>query len=222
MLSWMGINFQNENSIIMNEMIKFNDYLMIIIILIIFMIIYMMLLISYNKNLNLIMYNNNMLEIIWTIIPMLILLIIVFPSMKILYSIEENNPLISIKSIGHQWFWSYEYSDLMNIEMDSYMSQNLNYFRLLDVNNRLIIPFNMNIRVLTTSSDVIHSWTIPSFSIKSDAIPGRINQMNFFINRPGIYLGQCSEICGANHSFMPIMLESINLKSFMKWINNFS
>jgi len=142
----------------------------------------------------------------------------------LLYLLEETNkPFISIKTIGHQWYWKYEYSNF-NLEFDSYIINQreikINNFRLLDTDNRIIIPYNYFIRIIVTAADVLHSWTIPSLGIKVDATPGRLNQLNFIINRSRVFFGQCSEICGANHSFMPITIERISLKYFLKWLNN--
>lgn len=145
--------------------------------------------------------------------------------MKILYLTDEIiKPLLTIKSIGHQWYWRYEYSDFKNIDFNSFIllyNNNLpnnNIFRLLDVDNRLILPFNNQIRILTSSIDVIHSWTIPSLGIKIDSIPGRINQSSIIINRPGIFFGQCSEICGINHRFIPIIIERTSKINFINWL----
>jgi len=126
-----------------------------------------------------------------------------------------------MKILGHQWYWSYEYSDFLNLEFDSFLKPYLtsNNVRLLDVDNRITIPFNTQVRTLISSSDVLHSWTVPTLGIKVDAVPGRLNQLNFLITRPGLFYGQCSEICGANHSFIPIVIEAVNLKSFIKWVN---
>jgi len=142
-----------------------------------------------------------------------------------LYLIDENNkPTITLKTTGHQWFWSYEYSDFKKIKFDSFIIPiqeiNLNNFRLIEVDNRIIIPIKTKIRILITANDVIHSWTIPSLGIKADATPGRLNQANFLINRSGLFFGQCSEICGTNHRFMPITIESITPKLFINWIKN--
>lgn len=147
------------------------------------------------------------------------------PSIKILYLTDEiHNNKLSIKSIGHQWYWRYEYSDFPSIEFDSFIipSDQLidNEFRLLDVDNRCILPFNFPIRILTTSIDVIHAWTLPSLGIKIDSTPGRLNQTSIFINRPGVYFGQCSEICGINHRFIPIAVESTNFPNFKNWLLN--
>lgn len=163
------------------------------------------------------------IELIWTILPAIILIFIALPSLQILYLLDETIfPSLTIKSVGHQWYWSYEYSDFKNIEFDSYIElpNNKFSFRLLDVDNRIIIPFKTKTRILVTSTDVIHSWTIPSLGVKIDATPGRLNQTRFSINTPGLIFGQCSEICGANHSFMPIVIERISPSSFIKWINS--
>lgn len=165
------------------------------------------------------------IEIIWTILPALILIFIAIPSLRLIYIIDEiNNPTISVKTVAHQWYWSYEYSDFKNIEFDSYIIPNNqlnNYnFRLIEVDNRIVIPFKSQIRILITSRDVIHSWAIPSLGVKIDAVPGRLNQIRFYLNRPGLFYGQCSEICGANHRFIPIVIERISPKYFIKWITN--
>nr|YP_009259147.1 cytochrome c oxidase subunit II [Idea leuconoe]ALO81914.1 cytochrome c oxidase subunit II [Idea leuconoe] len=223
MATWSNFNFQNSASPLMEQIIFFHDHTLIILIMITILISYLMINLFFNKYTNRFLIEGQMIELIWTILPAFTLIFIALPSLRLLYLMDEiNNPLITLKSIGHQWYWSYEYSDFSNIEFDSYMIQptNINNFRLLDVDNRIILPMNNQIRILVTATDVIHSWTIPALGIKIDANPGRLNQMSFFINRPGIFFGQCSEICGANHSFMPIMIESIPIKNFIKWINN--
>nr|UKO33022.1 cytochrome c oxidase subunit II [Stenochironomus sp. 3CZ] len=224
MSTWANLNLQNSNSPIMEQLSFFHDHALLILILITSFISYMFLMMSFNKFINRNLLHNQMIEMIWTILPIFILLFIAFPSLKILYMLDEiNNPSISIKSIGHQWYWSYEYSDFPNIEFDSYMIP-INelksfHFRLLEIDNRLILPIKTQIRILISSSDVIHSWTVPSLGIKIDGSPGRLNQTNFYINRPGLFFGQCSEICGMNHSFMPIVIESIPMNKFMSWLN---
>jgi len=167
------------------------------------------------------------LELFWTIVPRFILIFIGLPSIRLLYLIDEvYNPTITIKTIGHQWYWSYEYSDFINIEFDAYIIPSNEgtekRFRLLDVDNRTVVPAGSQVRTLITAADVLHSWTIPSIGIKADATPGRLNQVNFYPTRPGIYFGQCSEICGANHRFMPIVLERLPPKYFIKWIKTFN
>nr|YP_010024724.1 cytochrome c oxidase subunit II [Colias fieldii]QOQ35016.1 cytochrome c oxidase subunit II [Colias fieldii]WAR69109.1 cytochrome c oxidase subunit 2 [Colias fieldii] len=225
MATWSNLNLQNGASPLMEQMIFFHDHTLMILIMINILVMYLMMNLFFNKFINRFLLEGQMIELIWTILPAITLIFIALPSLRLLYLLDElNNPLITLKSIGHQWYWSYEYSDFNNIEFDSYMINNndsLNKFRLLDVDNRIILPMNNQIRILVTATDVIHSWTIPSLGIKVDANPGRLNQTNFFINRPGIFFGQCSEICGANHSFMPIVIESISMKNFINWINNY-
>nr|YP_009485353.1 cytochrome c oxidase subunit II [Theretra japonica]AVR43438.1 cytochrome c oxidase subunit II [Theretra japonica]UMR55041.1 cytochrome c oxidase subunit 2 [Theretra japonica] len=227
MATWSNLNLQNSTSPLMEQIIFFHDHTLIILIMITILVGYLMLNLFFNKYINRFLLEGQMIEMIWTILPTITLIFIALPSLRLLYLLDElNNPLITLKSIGHQWYWSYEYSDFHNIEFDSYMipsnELNSNNFRLLDVDNRIILPMNNQIRIMVTATDVIHSWTIPSLGVKVDANPGRLNQTNFFINRPGIYYGQCSEICGANHSFMPIVIESISIKNFINWINNYS
>nr|YP_011004666.1 cytochrome c oxidase subunit II [Dercas nina]WPT28306.1 cytochrome c oxidase subunit II [Dercas nina] len=225
MATWSNLNLQNSASPLMEQMIFFHDHTMMILIMITILVLYLMMNLFFNKFINRFLLEEQMIELIWTIIPAITLIFIALPSLRLLYLLDElNNPLITLKSIGHQWYWSYEYSDFNNIEFDSYMinnNNNLNNFRLLDVDNRIILPMNNQIRILVTATDVIHSWTIPTLGIKVDANPGRLNQTNFFMNRPGIFFGQCSEICGANHSFMPIVIESISMNKFIYWINNY-
>nr|AYE88795.1 cytochrome oxidase subunit II [Trachymyrmex iheringi] len=226
MNTW-SISLQNSGSPTYDMMIMFHDSTMIILTFITSMILFIMLNSLSNKLINRFLLENQIIEIIWTISPMFILIFIAIPSIKILYLTDEifNNNL-TIKAIGHQWYWSYEYSDFLNIEFNSFMippnQLNINEFRLLEVDNRCILPFNYPVRVLTSSMDVIHSWAIPSLGIKMDSTPGRLNQTLLVISRPGVYFGQCSEICGMNHSFMPISIESTNLMNFKKWLNNFN
>lgn len=181
----------------------------------------------FNKFIHRFLLEGQIIELIWTILPAITLIFIALPSLKLIYILDEtNNPIISIKTIGHQWYWSYEYSDFLNIEFDSYIipSKEINSFnfRLLDVDNRVIIPFKSQIRIIISSTDVIHSWTIPSLGVKIDATPGRLNQISFNSNRSGILYGQCSEICGTNHRFIPIVLERISPNFFIKWISKIS
>nr|UAT98029.1 cytochrome c oxidase subunit II [Ambulyx japonica] len=227
MATWSNFNLQNSASPLMEQIIFFHDHTLVILIMITILVGYLMLNLFFNKYINRFLLEGQLIEMIWTILPAITLIFIALPSLRLLYLLDElNNPLITLKSIGHQWYWSYEYSDFHNIEFNSYMipsnELSMNNFRLLDVDNRIILPMNNQIRIMVTATDVIHSWTIPSLGVKVDANPGRLNQTNFFINRPGIFYGQCSEICGANHSFMPIVIESISIKNFINWINNYS
>nr|YP_009499382.1 cytochrome c oxidase subunit II [Comparmustilia sphingiformis]AWT58387.1 cytochrome c oxidase subunit II [Comparmustilia sphingiformis] len=226
MATWSNLNLQNGASPLMEQIIFFHDHTLIILLMITILVGYLMMNLFFNKYINRFLLEGQMIELIWTILPAITLIFIALPSLRLLYLLDElNNPLITLKSIGHQWYWSYEYSDFSNIEFDSYMiptnELSPNNFRLLDVDNRIILPMNNQIRIMITATDVIHSWTVPSLGVKVDANPGRLNQTNFFINRPGIFFGQCSEICGANHSFMPIVVESISIKNFINWINNY-
>nr|WOF82967.1 cytochrome c oxidase subunit II [Tetragonisca angustula] len=223
MSTWNMIMFQDSNSLYSDNLISFHNFVMLFIIMIISLTLYFILDLMLNKFLNLLLLKNHMIEIIWTLMPMFILLVICYPSLKILYFIDEMfNPYFSIKAIGHQWYWSYEYPEFNNYEINCYMNNNfnINQFRLLETDNRLIIPFKISLRLVVSSIDVIHSWTIQSLGIKVDAVPGRINQLNLFSIRPGLFFGQCSEICGINHSFMPIMLESTDYYNFINWMNN--
>nr|BDN85865.1 cytochrome c oxidase subunit 2 [Microheliella maris] len=168
------------------------------------------------------------LEIVWTVTPSLILMVIAVPSFALLYSIDEvATPALTVKVIGHQWYWTYEYSDLplpvsTPLNFDSYMiaEEDLEpgQLRLLDVDNPVVVPVNTHIRFLITAADVIHCWAVPSLGIKLDAIPGRLNQVSTFINRTGVYYGQCSEICGVNHGFMPIAVQAVHKDQFVNWI----
>nr|YP_009236693.1 cytochrome c oxidase subunit II [Telchinia pharsalus]AMJ17163.1 cytochrome c oxidase subunit II [Telchinia pharsalus] len=226
MATWSDFNYQNGASPLMEQIIFFHDHTLIILIMILMLVAYLMINLFFNKYTNRFLLEEQMIELIWTILPAITLIFIALPSLRLLYLLDElNSPIITLKTVGHQWYWSYEYSDFNNIEFDSYMiqsSENLNNFRLFDVDNRIILPMNNQIRILVTATDVIHSWTIPSLGVKIDANPGRLNQTSFFMNRPGIFYGQCSEICGANHSFMPIVVESVPIKNFINWINNYS
>nr|YP_009116460.2 cytochrome c oxidase subunit II [Trypaea australiensis]AJD80488.2 cytochrome c oxidase subunit 2 [Trypaea australiensis] len=227
MTTWGYLGLQDSASPLMEQLIFFHDHAMVVIILIVSFVGYMMASLFFNKYIHRFLLENQNIEIVWTIIPAVILVFIAFPSLRLLYLLDEvNKPSVTLKVVGHQWYWSYEYSDFMQVEFDSYMVPTTDLgnegFRLLDVDNRTVLPMNTQIRVLISAADVIHSWTVPALGVKADAIPGRLNQVNFLVNRPGLFYGQCSEICGANHSFMPIVIESVNVDSFLGWIYNFS
>lgn len=176
--------------------------------------------------------HDDTLETIWTLIPSVILIFIAIPSLLVLFALDEiGRPVLTAKAIGHQWYWSYEVtitspnSDITKtIAFDSYMIATSDivagkHHRLLSVDNPLYLPAYTHIRLVMTSMDVIHSWAVPSLGVKVDAIPGRLNQVGLFIDRPGVFYGQCSEICGANHGFMPIQV--VALKDFVEWFNSF-
>nr|YP_010692550.1 cytochrome c oxidase subunit II [Argopistes sexvittatus]WBV77032.1 cytochrome c oxidase subunit 2 [Argopistes sexvittatus]WBV77045.1 cytochrome c oxidase subunit 2 [Argopistes sexvittatus] len=223
MTTWKSLLLQDSISPIMEQLNYFHDHTLMILLIITILVGQLMITLIFNKFTHRYLLEGQMIEIIWTILPTITLIFIAIPSLRLIYILDEiNNPMITIKTIGHQWYWTYEYSDFKNIEFNSYMipmnEQNNFNFRLLDVDNRITTPFKSNIRILVTSADVIHSWTIPSLGVKIDATPGRLNQSSFSINQAGLFYGQCSEICGANHSFMPIVIESIAPSYFTKWI----
>nr|YP_009487539.1 cytochrome c oxidase subunit II [Anopheles marajoara]AWB98058.1 cytochrome c oxidase subunit 2 [Anopheles marajoara]AWB98071.1 cytochrome c oxidase subunit 2 [Anopheles marajoara]UFQ24297.1 cytochrome c oxidase subunit II [Anopheles marajoara]UFQ24310.1 cytochrome c oxidase subunit II [Anopheles marajoara]UFQ24340.1 cytochrome c oxidase subunit II [Anopheles marajoara] len=225
MATWANLGLQDSSSPLMEQLNFFHDHTLLILTMITILVGYIMGMLMFNKFTNRFLLHGQTIEIIWTVLPAIILMFIAFPSLRLLYLMDEiNTPSITLKSIGHQWYWSYEYSDFLNLEFDSYMiptnELELNGFRLLDVDNRIVLPMNNQIRILVTATDVLHSWTVPSLGVKVDATPGRLNQLNFLINRPGLFFGQCSEICGANHSFMPIVIESIPMNFFIKWITS--
>lgn len=187
----------------------------------------------YSSNNNAIVHkylnHGTLIELIWTITPAFVLIAIAFPSFRLLYLLDEViSPTITIKVVGHQWYWSYEYSDYINdsgesIEFDSYMipesDLELGQFRLLDVDNRVIVPVDTHIRLIITGADVIHSWAVPSLGVKIDAVPGRLNQTSFLAERTGVFYGQCSEICGVWHGFMPIAVEAVSVQEYLSWID---
>ena len=173
--------------------------------------------------------HGTLIELIWTISPAIVLIAIAFPSFRLLYLLDEViSPTITIKVVGHQWYWSYEYSDYINesgesIEFDSYMipesDLELGQFRLLDVDNKVIVPTDTHVRVIVTGADVIHSFAVPSLGVKIDAVPGRLNQISFLAERTGTFYGQCSEICGVWHGFMPIAVEAVSVQDYLSWID---
>nr|YP_009776025.1 cytochrome c oxidase subunit II [Aulacophora indica]QAY81966.1 cytochrome c oxidase subunit II [Aulacophora indica]QJA26350.1 cytochrome c oxidase subunit 2 [Aulacophora indica]QRI59115.1 cytochrome c oxidase subunit II [Aulacophora indica] len=223
MSTWKNMMLQDSASPLMEQLSYFHDHALMILVIITVLVGQLLMTLFFNKFIHRYLLEGQMIEIIWTILPTITLIFIAIPSLRLIYILDEiNNPLITIKTIGHQWYWSYEYSDFKNIEFDSYMipenEMNKFNFRLLDVDNRIVIPFESSIRMVVTAADVIHSWTIPSLGVKIDATPGRLNQITFSLNRSGLFFGQCSEICGANHSFMPIVLESISPNYFSKWV----
>jgi len=170
------------------------------------------------------------LEIVWTVTPSIILMIIAIPSFALLYSVDQyTDPAITLKCIGHQWYWTYEYSDYNNSEdqplaFDSYLvpedDLELGQLRLLEVDNRVVLPVDTHIRVIITGADVLHAWGVPSLGVKCDAVPGRLNQASLYLKREGVFYGQCSELCGANHGFMPIVVEGVSLEDYVSWVSN--
>lgn len=174
--------------------------------------------------------HGTILELIWTITPALVLVAIAFPSFKLLYTLDEViAPSLTVKVTGNQWFWSLEYSDLLSesgesIEFTSYLipeaDLELGQLRLLDTDNHIIVPVNTHIRFIVTATDVIHNFAVPSLGLKIDATPGRLNQVSALIDRTGLFYGQCSEICGVWHGFMPIVVESVEVSDFFAWVDS--
>uniref|UniRef100_A0A5A5A544 Cytochrome c oxidase subunit 2 n=3 Tax=Otariidae TaxID=9702 RepID=A0A5A5A544_ARCGZ len=216
----MGL--QDATSPIMEELTHFHDHTLMIVFLISSLVLYIISTMLTTKLTHTSTMDAQEVETVWTILPAIILIMIALPSLRILYIMDEiNNPSLTVKTMGHQWYWTYEYTDYEDLSFDSYMipTQELKpgELRLLEVDNRVVLPMEMTIRMLISSEDVLHSWAVPSLGLKTDAIPGRLNQTTLMAMRPGLYYGQCSEICGSNHSFMPIVIESVPLSCFEKW-----
>jgi len=163
------------------------------------------------------------LEIVWTLLPGVILLSFVMPSMMLLYSMDEIISVgLTITAIGQQWYWIYELGDFNRVSFDAYMVPEedllIGQRRLLQTDKMLVLPINIPIRVLTTAGDVLHSWAVPSLGVKADAVPGRLNQIYVYIKYDGLYYGQCSELCGVNHGFMPIAIKAVDVSEFRDWV----
>nr|YP_010545662.1 cytochrome c oxidase subunit II [Acanthopleura loochooana]UYG48458.1 cytochrome c oxidase subunit II [Acanthopleura loochooana] len=227
MAFWGQWGFQDAASPMMEQLIFFHDHAMLVLVMIISLLMYAAMSLMLNKMTSRFTLESQQIETIWTILPAIILIFLAFPSLRLLYLLDEvESPILTMKAIGHQWYWSYEYSDFLTVEFDSYMlpTEDLSSgdYRLLEVDHRSVVPMNSKIRVLVTAADVLHSWTVPSMGMKADAVPGRLNQLSFISKMPGVFYGQCSEICGANHSFMPIVLEVVDTNSFISWILSFT
>nr|QEZ90714.1 cytochrome c oxidase subunit 2 [Karsenia koreana] len=216
------LGFQDAASPIMEELLHFHDHALMAVFLISTLVLYIISIMMTTKLTNTNAMDAQEIEMVWTIMPAIILIVIALPSLRILYLMDEiNDPHLTVKAIGHQWYWSYEFTNYEDLMFDSYMvpTQELQpgQLRLLEVDNRMVVPMESPIRMLISAEDVLHSWAVPSMGIKTDAIPGRLNQATFIASRPGIFYGQCSEICGANHSFMPIVMETTPLIHFQNW-----
>nr|YP_009990376.1 cytochrome c oxidase subunit II [Zeugopterus punctatus]QNM99548.1 cytochrome c oxidase subunit II [Zeugopterus punctatus] len=216
------LGFQDAASPLMEELLHFHDHALMVVFLISTMVLYIIAAMVTAKLTDKLVLDSQEIEIIWTVLPAIILILIALPSLRILYLMDEiNDPHLTIKALGHQWYWSYEYTDYEDLGFDSYMipTQDLTpgQFRLLEADHRMVVPTESPARVLISAEDVLHSWAVPALGVKADAVPGRLNQMTFIVNRPGVFYGQCSEICGANHSFMPIVVEAVPLQHFENW-----
>lgn len=251
-----AIAFQTPASPIMEGIVDLHHDIMLFLVFIMVFVLYLLVVVVVqfsddNKKLNVYGYagdnitHNTPIEVIWTIIPTIILLFIALPSFILLYSMDEQfDPLLTVKVIGRQWYWSYEYTDTVdllpisnyysknygtndlissNIIFDSYMDQDFeetSIYRLLKVDNDVYLPTHLHLRILVTSTDVIHSWAVPSLGIKVDACPGRLNQVSIYIERVGQFFGQCSELCGLNHAFMPISVIGAPTEIYLHWLSN--
>ena len=222
------VDFQTALSPSMERIVDFNLMVTIIIVIITAFVFALMawIVIRYNKKRNPVpskTTHNTMLEVIWTVVPVIILLVIAVPSFRLLYytdRVEEAD--MTLKAIGHQWYWSYEYPDHGDFTFDALMLEDDELEegqpRLLATDEAVVLPVGAKIRLLTTADDVIHSWAIPAFGVKMDSVPGRVNETWFQINREGTYYGQCSELCGTLHGFMPIMIEAVSQEEFDAWV----
>nr|YP_009629611.1 cytochrome c oxidase subunit II [Lecanora cinereofusca]QBP39496.1 cytochrome c oxidase subunit II [Lecanora cinereofusca] len=229
-----GVYFQDSATPQMEGLVELHDNILFYLVIILFGVGW--LLISIVKNYtsteapisHKYLSHGTLIELIWTITPALILILIAFPSFKLLYLMDEvSDPAMAVLAEGHQWYWSYQYPDFLNsddefIEFDSYLVPESDLedgaLRMLEVDNRLIIPELTHVRFIVTGADVIHSLACPALGIKCDAYPGRLNQVSVMINREGTFYGQCSEICGILHSSMPIVIESVSIEKFVSWL----
>jgi cytochrome c oxidase subunit 2 len=219
------MNFQEPATPTMERLVAFHDQLLVIITLITLfvlgLLVYVM--VRFNEKRHPVpsrTSHNTLIEVAWTVVPVLILVYIAAQSFPFLYYADRTGePEMTLKATGHQWFWSYEYPDHGGVAVDA----NLNWDatgeqRLLETDNHVIVPVNTKIRLQTTADDVIHAWAMPSFGIKLDAVPGRINETWFEVLREGVFYGQCSELCGNNHAYMPIVVEAVSKEKFDAWI----
>ena len=232
MLQWNQFGLQDALSPVIEEFIFFHDYIIIILIYIISVVGYMLARLVRIPWLNRGLIEGQAIECAWTVAPAIVLIAIAVPSLILLYRLDERRRCaLTLKAVGHQWYWSYELTDFWllqsqkAIEFDAYIIPNeettAGLFRLLDTDNRPALPYLTQIRVLVRRADVLHSWAVPSLGVKIDANPGRLNQTKFLSYRPGLAYGQCSEICGANHRFIPISLEFVRIRDFLKWVSLF-
>nr|YP_009316288.1 cytochrome c oxidase subunit 2 [Peltigera dolichorrhiza]ANE20418.1 cytochrome c oxidase subunit 2 [Peltigera dolichorrhiza] len=229
-----GLYFQDSATPQMEGLVELHDNIMFYLTIILFSVgwILISIIIKFNNKkwpiANKYLSHGTLIELIWTITPALILILIAFPSFKLLYLMDEvSDPAMVVLAEGHQWYWSYQYPDFLNsddefIEFDSYLIPESDLeegtLRMLEVDNRVIIPELTHVSFMVTGADVIHSYACPALGIKCDAYPGRLNQVSVFINREGTFYGQCSEICGILHSSMPIVIESVSIEKFITWL----
>ena len=213
-----------------DQLSAFNDELLVIIFLIALFVLGLLLyvILRFNQQRNPVptrTSHNTVIEMLWTVIPVLILVIIAIPSFKLMYYMDRvPNPDMTIKVTGHQWYWSYDYPDQGDLTFDSNLIPESDLKpgqkRLLDVDNPLVVPVDTVIRVYVTGTDVIHSWFVPSFGVQEYAIVGRLNESWMKVEHPGVYYGQCNQICGVNHAFMPIKVEAVTKDEFQRWLQD--
>lgn len=225
------IGFQEASAPLMEEITKVHDLVFIILCVIGTLVTFLLLAAVYrfreSKNPKPATFSHHTtLEVVWTIIPILLLIVILIPSIKILYVFDRaENPDITIKVTGHQWYWSYDYMlGDKKVSFDSYMIPDKDLkpgqLRLLDVDKPVVLPKDKTVRILITSQDVIHSFAVPSLGIKTDGIPGRINETWLRVQKEGMYYGQCSELCGKDHGFMPIAIKIVSQDEYNTWLTN--
>ena len=230
-----GLYFQDSASPQMEALVELHNNIMFYLVIILFGVGWILLSIirnyvsSNNPISNKYLNHGTFIELVWTITPAVILILIAFPSFKLLYLMDEvTDPSMSIVAEGHQWYWSYQYPDFLDsndefIEFDSYIVPESDLedgsLRMLEVDNRVILPELTHVRFIITAADVIHSFAVPALAIKCDAYPGRLNQVSVLVNREGTFYGQCSEICGILHSSMPIVVESVSIEKFLTWLS---
>lgn len=232
MALWRQLGLQEGLRIPMEIIVSFHDYIIVLLVGIIFLVFSISVSLLINPGLDKYLSESHLLEFFWTVLPIVILLMIAFPSLYLLYLTEDT--LISgalIKVVGHQWYWEYQYTNVLSdhtvksAEYNSYMLTDTSVpslFRNLDVDNRLVIPTSVSSLVIVTSADVLHSWTVPSLGVKVDAVPGRLNYLTLRPSRSGVYYGQCSELCGSNHSFIPIVVESVSVLDYVNSLTQLS
>jgi len=211
---------QDALSLTREQILYFHDYLMMVIRIILCRVGYFLRFVLFRKTYSTRIVADHLVERVWTVLPIIVLVFLVYPSIYLLYLIDERRVdfLCTLKVIGHQWYWSYKIDGLLRLDIDSFIDAE-GRVRLIDVDNRVVIPAQEPIRALITSRDVIHSWALPSLGLKIDAIPGRLNQFVFIVMMNSIIHGQCREICGVNHSFIPIVLEAVRLSDLLCWIS---
>lgn len=221
------LNFQEAATPVMERLVTMHNWLLYLIVFISLFVLAVMVLIciKFNRRANPIpskTTHNTLLEVIWTTIPIIILIIIAIPSLRLHYYMQRPvDPEMTLKVVGYQWYWHYEYPDQGGFGFDSYMKKGADLkegdIRLLAVDNRLVVPVDTTIRVLVTGGDVIHAFAIPSFGVKRDGVPGRLNETWFKAQKTGTYYGQCSELCGVGHGFMPIVVDVVSKEDFKAW-----